>query len=210
MAGAYQFSYDTWNDVSSALNLGDFSPYSQDLGAVYLIGHTLYNRSVTQGDLNTLFVKAKDDKNLFFNTIISKLKVNRWTSLNKHSQGDLWNMWQLACKEHGVQQVSQKVATPLVTESTTVPYYWGISIGKASIGLTEDYDTIVDNLFKVNAMPKRKLTFSLPMYDDFNGSKYQVIRFTSPIEPNGTFYEIVQIDSDGITKTYSLQEVTTA
>jgi muramidase (phage lysozyme) len=36
-AGAFQFTYGTWNDVSSALGLTDFSPASQQLGAVYLL-----------------------------------------------------------------------------------------------------------------------------------------------------------------------------
>lgn len=36
-AGAYQFLYSTWKGVKSALSLPDFSPESQDAGAVELI-----------------------------------------------------------------------------------------------------------------------------------------------------------------------------
>lgn len=36
-AGRYQFLYDTWVGTQEALELPDFSPASQDLGAVYLI-----------------------------------------------------------------------------------------------------------------------------------------------------------------------------
>ena len=36
-AGAYQFMPDTWRGVSSKLKLPDFSPRSQDLGALQLI-----------------------------------------------------------------------------------------------------------------------------------------------------------------------------
>jgi lysozyme len=33
-AGAYQFLYSTWNDTAKAMGLNDFSPASQDLGAL--------------------------------------------------------------------------------------------------------------------------------------------------------------------------------
>lgn len=36
-AGAYQFLERTWDEVAAALELADFSPASQDVGAVYLI-----------------------------------------------------------------------------------------------------------------------------------------------------------------------------
>jgi len=36
-AGAYQFLFKTWQAVSTALGLPDFSPLMQDIGAVYLI-----------------------------------------------------------------------------------------------------------------------------------------------------------------------------
>ena len=36
-AGAYQFINDTWNGAASALGLGDFSPRSQDMAAVWLL-----------------------------------------------------------------------------------------------------------------------------------------------------------------------------
>lgn len=36
-AGAYQFLARTWDEVRAALKLPDFSPSSQDIGAVYLV-----------------------------------------------------------------------------------------------------------------------------------------------------------------------------
>lgn len=36
-AGRYQFLYGTWIGIQRALSLPDFSPHSQDLGAIYLI-----------------------------------------------------------------------------------------------------------------------------------------------------------------------------
>jgi len=50
-AGAYQFLPSTWKRVAAALNLPDFSPESQDLGAVYLIAGRGAINDVLAGNL---------------------------------------------------------------------------------------------------------------------------------------------------------------
>jgi lysozyme len=48
-AGAYQFLAGTWDDVRRAINLPDFSPRSQDLGAAWLIRRRGALRDVLAG-----------------------------------------------------------------------------------------------------------------------------------------------------------------
>jgi muramidase (phage lysozyme) len=83
-AGRYQFLSTTWDAVDSALGLPDFSPSSQDLGALYLIR----NRGVYNLD-------AIDTYSEFSSAIYA---LNReWASLPgspygqpTHSMGSLW------------------------------------------------------------------------------------------------------------------------
>lgn len=42
-AGAYQFLYSTWNETANAMGLTDFSPASQDIGA---LGRLAYRRAI--------------------------------------------------------------------------------------------------------------------------------------------------------------------
>src|SRR5512139_1394283 len=50
-AGAYQFLSGTWGDCQQALNLPDFSPESQDLAAIWLIGRAGALDDVLEGRL---------------------------------------------------------------------------------------------------------------------------------------------------------------
>ena len=61
-AGAYQFLGTTWDRCASALGLGeDFSPASQDIGAVYLIDGRGALGAVENGDLSTAIVKLAQE-----------------------------------------------------------------------------------------------------------------------------------------------------
>jgi muramidase (phage lysozyme) len=52
-AGKYQFLHSTWNDVAGALGLSDFSPRSQDLGALELMRRSGSLDDVLRGDYAT-------------------------------------------------------------------------------------------------------------------------------------------------------------
>lgn len=59
-AGAYQFINDTWNGAASALGLGDFSPRSQDMAAVWLLQKNGSLADVMAGDFQSAV--QKDNK----------------------------------------------------------------------------------------------------------------------------------------------------
>ena len=59
-AGGYQFTNETWNEVSKALNLSDFSPHAQDLGAIYLLNKLGAVDALLNGNLNeAIFLTGK-------------------------------------------------------------------------------------------------------------------------------------------------------
>ncbi len=60
-AGAYQFLPSTWKRVADALDLPDFSPDSQDLGAVYLIAGRGALQDVIAGNLVAAISKLRDE-----------------------------------------------------------------------------------------------------------------------------------------------------
>ena len=61
-SGAYQFLGTTWARIDDALDLaGDFSPASQDVGAVYLIAGRGAIAEVLAGDLPGAIAKLKDE-----------------------------------------------------------------------------------------------------------------------------------------------------
>jgi murein DD-endopeptidase MepM/ murein hydrolase activator NlpD/muramidase (phage lysozyme) len=53
-AGRYQFLSTTWNGVAKQAGLADFSPSSQDLGAVQLLKNRGVSNAAVQGDLRTV------------------------------------------------------------------------------------------------------------------------------------------------------------
>lgn len=57
-AGAYQFLRGTWKEVAAACSLPDFSPESQDLGAVYLIRRRKALDDVLAGRIEQAIVKC--------------------------------------------------------------------------------------------------------------------------------------------------------
>jgi muramidase (phage lysozyme) len=57
-AGAYQFLSRTWDEVAKALSLKDFSPRSQDLGAVFLIWRRKALDDVLAGRFETAVEKC--------------------------------------------------------------------------------------------------------------------------------------------------------
>ncbi len=57
-AGAYQFLYSTWKDLQRSLLLPDFSPASQDAGAVELIRRRGALDDVIAGDIATAVDKC--------------------------------------------------------------------------------------------------------------------------------------------------------
>ena len=59
-AGAYQFINDTWGEAQSALGLGDFSPRSQDMAAVWLLQRSGSLPDVMAGDFQSAV--QKDNK----------------------------------------------------------------------------------------------------------------------------------------------------
>lgn len=56
-AGRYQFLKGTWNDLSKRYGLADFSPQSQDIGAIALIQQNGALRDVINGDYRTAIGK---------------------------------------------------------------------------------------------------------------------------------------------------------
>lgn len=56
-AGAYQFEKGTWSDIQKALNLSDFGPRSQDLGALYLMNKSGSLQDVLKGDYSAAIQK---------------------------------------------------------------------------------------------------------------------------------------------------------
>lgn len=61
-AGAYQFLPSTWKRIDDALGLGgDFSPASQDVGAVYLIAGRNAISEVLAGDINGAIAKLAQE-----------------------------------------------------------------------------------------------------------------------------------------------------
>jgi muramidase (phage lysozyme) len=60
-AGAYQFLPSTWKRVADALGLPDFSPESQDIGAVYLIAGRGAIEDVLAGNLVAACSRLRDE-----------------------------------------------------------------------------------------------------------------------------------------------------
>lgn len=58
-AGAYQFLFSTWERVRIKLNLPDFSPASQDLGAIELIKEKGAYNDVLNGNFTTAVSKVR-------------------------------------------------------------------------------------------------------------------------------------------------------
>jgi muramidase (phage lysozyme) len=56
-AGAYQFEKGTWAGIQKALNLPDFGPQSQDMGAVYLMNQNGSLQDVENGDYQSALQK---------------------------------------------------------------------------------------------------------------------------------------------------------
>jgi muramidase (phage lysozyme) len=77
-AGAYQFIYGTWNEIKKVLTLKDFSPYSQDIAAVYKLDQTKALEDVLNGDIVSAINKTKS-------TWVS-LPGGPHDAVNKHSQ----------------------------------------------------------------------------------------------------------------------------
>lgn len=57
-AGRYQFLKDTWDGVARQYGLKDFSPQSQDLGAIALLAQNGALPYVLKGDFNTAIKKS--------------------------------------------------------------------------------------------------------------------------------------------------------
>ena len=57
-SGAYQFLERTWNSLAKQYGLKDFSPHSQDLGAVALLKQSGALDSILEGDFATAVKKA--------------------------------------------------------------------------------------------------------------------------------------------------------
>lgn len=60
-AGRYQFVHTTWEYVSKALDLKDFSPESQDLAAVYLLKKRGALKYIESGDFEAAVAAAKKE-----------------------------------------------------------------------------------------------------------------------------------------------------
>ncbi|MGC3025840.1 hypothetical protein ACPUER_11920 [Burkholderia sp. DN3021] len=56
-AGAYQFQKGTWSDIQKALNLPDFGPRSQDIGALYLMHQNGSLQDVVNGNYSAAVQK---------------------------------------------------------------------------------------------------------------------------------------------------------
>lgn len=56
-AGAYQFLKPTWDGIQKSLNLTDFSPRSQDMGAVYLMNQNGSLQDVMDGNYQSALQK---------------------------------------------------------------------------------------------------------------------------------------------------------
>lgn len=57
-AGKYQFQFDTWNNIKRVLGLSDFSPRSQDIGAIYLLQRRGALSDVVRGDYQNAIIKS--------------------------------------------------------------------------------------------------------------------------------------------------------
>ena len=58
-AGRYQFVYPTWQDIAGVLGLSDFTPDSQDLGAVELLRRADALDDIAAGNFEAAIAKAK-------------------------------------------------------------------------------------------------------------------------------------------------------
>jgi len=57
-AGAYQFLSRTWDECRNDCSLPDFTPYSQDIAAIYLIDRRRALDAVLEGDWNTAIARC--------------------------------------------------------------------------------------------------------------------------------------------------------
>lgn len=60
-AGAYQFLSRTWDECASACALPDFSPRSQDIGALFLIERRRALNAVLEGDWGTALARCSKE-----------------------------------------------------------------------------------------------------------------------------------------------------
>lgn len=72
-AGRYQYVRGTWERVARALGLRDFSPQSQDVGAVYLIEQRGALRDVLSGNVVSAIQKLKPEWESFKDRPLSAL-----------------------------------------------------------------------------------------------------------------------------------------
>ena len=73
-AGAYQFLAGTWREVQEAMGLPDFSPASQDLGAVYLVRRRGALDDVIAGRIAIAVQKCRLEWTSFQTVAISRLQ----------------------------------------------------------------------------------------------------------------------------------------
>ena len=71
-AGAYQFQPGTWAECASKLGLADFSPSSQDKGAIYLLQKRGAYQAVIDGNIDSACDLLRDEWQMF--------KLPRWNS----------------------------------------------------------------------------------------------------------------------------------
>ncbi|MEF0646019.1 glycoside hydrolase family 104 protein [Acinetobacter nosocomialis] len=121
-AGRYQFLNDTWNGLSRQYGLRDFSPQSQDIGAIALLDQIGALPYVLKGDFGTAIKKSG----------------GTWASLPSSNYAQNKRSWNFINKQLGgaTSQVPARLETgnwsELVAESKRIPALkWNDLAGEA-------------------------------------------------------------------------------
>ena len=171
--GAYQFLNSTWDSVSKKLGLKDFQPYSQDLGAVYL----MKQRGAIPDILNDNFESAINKLSLEWASLPTAKGTGAYKGQKARKMEHLKKVYGMPVKESNYQPSMQTTIeeerSPIMADFS-MPAYQGIVFSGQE-------DEPEDKLLEENFAEEQEQ--EEPQVDEFipqfqNGG-------TIPISPNG-------------------------